>query len=630
MVPLVLGLLAVAAAVAGLSPRLGVPAPLALTVVGIVASYIPGVPEYRLDSEVVLQGILPPLLYVTAIRTPFVDLRRNRRPIGLLSVALVLVTAFAVAAAAMALLPGLPLAGAIALGAIVAPPDAVAATAVARRVGMPRRIVTILEGESLLNDATALVTFRTALVALAGTVTLLGAVTDFARAVVLGVGVGIALAAGVAWIRKRVSDPVLDTSLSLFTPFVAFIAAEEVHGSGVLSVVVAGLILGHTSPEIQSAVSRVTERNLWQTVQFLLEAAVFLLIGLQLRALLDSAMGSAVSGWELVVFCTGVTLTVILVRVLWMFPAVYVPRLLPGVRRQDPRPSWRVVVILGWAGMRGVVTLAAAFILLSEDTPGIEALAPYSAAMVLAAFSVVATTLLVQGATLPWLVRRLGVRGPDPAQDALQKALVLQKAVDAGQRRLDEMADASAPKELVEALRGWSERIAYASWERLGTSGSGGETPSAAFRRLRVGMLEAERQVVVRVYRSGKVAGEVLEDVMQQLDQEEAMLSAFAEDDVQGYDELLTPEGAQPCDHLRDEPLTAAPSTADECEDCVAIGERDWVSLRMCLRCGHVACCDSSPRRHASAHYQAERHPVMRSIELGEGWRWCYVDRRTG
>lgn len=631
VVPLVVAVLAAAAAIAGLSARIGVSAPLALTLAGIVASYVPGVPEVRLDSDLVLQGILPPLLYVTAIRTPFVNLSRNRRPIGLLSVALVLVTAFAVALVAVRLLPGLPFAGALALGAIVAPPDAVAATAVARRVGMPRRIVTILEGESLLNDATALVTFRTALVAVAGTVTLLGAVTDFARAVVLGVGAGFLVAVVVGWLRRRTSDPVLDTAVSLLTPFVAFFAAEEVHGSGVLGVVVAGLVLGHRSPEIQSAASRVTERNLWQTVQFLLESVVFLLIGLQLRTLVEGALASDVSGWRLVAFCAGVTLTVIAVRVLWMFPAVYLPRLVPGVRGREPRPPWQHVVILSWAGMRGVVTLAAAFVLISTGTPGLEPLRPYSAAMVLAAFSVVAVTLLVQGATLPWLVRRLGVRGPDPAQDALQKALVMQKAVDAGHRTLDEQAGPDVPRDLVEGLRGWSERIAHVMWERLSTSGSGGETPSTAFKRLRTAMLASEREVLVEVHRSGKVDSEVLEEVMEQLDQEEAMLSAFGHDDVQGYSELLTPQvGAEPCEHLRSEPLTAAPTAADVCEDCHATGQTDWVSLRMCLRCGHVACCDSSPRRHASAHFAAEQHPVMRSIELGEGWRWCFVDRVTG
>ncbi len=617
-VPIV-GLVLMAATVAGFSARFGFSSPLVLTAVGIVASFVPGVPDYTLKPELVLAGILPPLLYSAAIRTPFVDIRRNRRQIGLLSIGLVLVTAFAVAAVAVAILPGLPLAAAVALGAVVAPPDAVAATAVARRVGMPRRIVTILEGESLLNDATALVTFRTALLALAGTATALGAGVDFVRAIVLGVGTGVLVAAIVTPVRRRVEDATLDTTLSLLVPYVAYLAAEEVGGSGVLAVVMAGLILGHKSPEIQSAGSRVTERTLWRSVQFILENSVFLLIGLQLRSLLEKARASSVDNRTILVLCVGVTVTVIVVRVLWMFPAVYLPRAIPVIRRTEPWPPWQNVVVLSWAGMRGVVTLAAAFAL--PRTLG------ESPALIIAAFSVVAATLLLQGSTLPALVRLLRVPGPDRAQDALQQALVLQRAVDAGKRKLDEVSDGDTPKDVVEDLRSWGERVAHSVWERLGTSDGRSETPTRAFRRLRVAMLRAERNEVVAVYRSGKVPAEVLEGVMERLDQEEAMLVAFGEGAATGQADLLTPPGGEECEHLRTEPLVAVPGNPDGCEDCLAIGAHDWVSLRMCLHCGHVGCCDSSPRRHASAHFDETSHPVMRSIELGEGWRWCFVDK---
>jgi Na+/H+ antiporter len=615
-------LVLVAATAAGVSARFGFSSPLVLTAVGIVLSFVPGIPEYPLSPELVLTGILPPLLYAAAIRTPFVDIRRNRRQIALLSVGLVLVTAFAVAGVAVLLLPGLSLAAALALGAVVAPPDAVAATAVARRVGMPRRIVTILEGESLLNDATALVTFRTALGAVAGTVSILGAGLDFGRAIVVGVGMGFAVAAIVVPVRKRVEDAVLDTTLSLVIPYVAYLAAEELHGSGVLAVVVAGLVLGHKSPEIQSAGSRVTERIIWRTVQFVLENVVFLLIGLQLRALLRTAQESAVDNSTIAWLCIGVTATVIVVRFLWMFPAVYLVRLLPPIRRSEPRPPWPNVVLLSWAGMRGVVTLAAAFALRGEVRDG--------EVLVIAAFSVVAATLLLQGSTLPALVRRLRVAGPDPAQDALQQALVLQKAVDAGRRRLDEEADDDTPKDVVEDLRSWGERVAHSVWERLGTSDGRQETPSSWFRRLRVAMLRAERDKVVDVYRSGKVPAEVLQGVMERLDQEEAMLIAFGEGAATGQSDLLTPQGAEECEHLRTEPLVAVPGNPDGCEDCLAVGASDWVALRMCLHCGHVGCCDSSPRRHATGHYEQSGHPVMRSIELGEGWRWCFVDNVAG
>ena len=616
----VLALLLVAAMVAGVSARYGYSSPLVLTAVGIGLSFVPGVPSFPLTPELALTGFLPPLLYAAAIRTPFVDMRRNVRPILSLSIGLVLVTTLAVAAVAVWLLPGLAVPAALALGAVVAPPDAVAATAVARRVGLPRRIVTILEGESLFNDATALVTFRTALGALAGSATILGAGGDFLRAIVVGVAVGLAVAFVMAPVRRRAGeDPVLDTTLSLLVPYVAYIGAEELHGSGVLGVVVAGLVLGHRSPDIQSAASRVTERTLWRTVQFVLENVVFLLIGLQLRSLVDQARSSSVGGGRILLLCLAVTATVILVRIAWMFPVTYLQHQLPAVKRKEIAPSWQNVAVVSWAGMRGVVTLAAGFALVGQ---GVQ----YGEVLLIVAFSVVAGTLLVQGSTLPWVVRLLRVQGPDRAQDALQQALVLQRAVDAGRERLEKDARDDTPDDVVDSLRSWSERIAHSVWERLGTSDGREETPTRAFRRLRVAMLRAERQVVVDVHRSGKVPAEVLEGVMERLDQEEAMLIAFGEGAATGHSDLLTPTGAEECEHLRSEPLVAVPESPDGCQDCVAMGERAWVALRMCLRCGHVGCCDSSPRRHASAHYSDLGHPVMRSIELGEGWRWCFVD----
>ncbi len=628
----IVGLVLVAALIAGASTRWGVSAPLVLTAVGILASFVPGIPQYTIEPDLVILGILPPLLYATAIRTPFVDIRTNRRPILLLSVALVLVTALCVGLVVSWLLPGVPLAAGIALGAVVAPPDAVAATAIARRVGLPRRVVTVLEGESLLNDATALVTLRTALVAVSASVTLLEVTLDFAAAVVIGTVVGWVVAAFVSALRRRLEDPVLDTTLSLLAPYLAMIGAEEVGGSGVLAVVVAGLILGHRSPRIQSAASRVTERTLFRTVQFLLESVVFLLIGLQLRMLIEGAVAGDVPTGRIVGVCAAVVVTVIVVRILWVFPATYLPRwLVPAVRRSDPTPPWQAIAVVSWAGMRGVVTLAAALTL--DSIQGHETL-------VLAAFCVVVVSLLVQGASLPAVVRRLGVPGPDHAYEALQQALVLQRAVDAGRARLDQKAGA-APPTVVAALHSWSERLANAVWERLGTSDTGVEPPARAFRRLRVEMLDAEREVVARVHASGAVAAEVLESVLERLDQEEAMLTGFADTGADGTGDgsPSTSAGGAPggsgrraaaddCSHLRGAPELVPAMTPGGCQECLEIGERGWVSLRMCLGCGHIGCCDSSPHRHAQAHFEETAHPVMRSIELGEQWRWCYVDRR--
>lgn len=626
----ILGLVAAAAGVAGIAARIGLSAPLVLTAVGLVASYLPGVPGYELEPEVALIGILPPLLYATAIRTPFVAIRRYRRPIGLLAIALVLVTAGAVAVVARWILgPELPWAAAIALGAIVAPPDAVAATAVGRRIGLPRQVLTLLEGESLLNDATALVTLRSAIAALAAGVSLLGVTGDFVGAVLLGGGAGWLVAEVATVIRRRVRETVLDTTVSLLVPYAGYVLAEEVHGSGVLAVVVAGLILGHRSPEIQSAPSRVTERVIWRTVQFLLESVVFLLIGLQLRGLLDAARTGEIAGGRVALLCLGVVLAVVVVRLLWIFPAAYLPRLVPAIAAAEARPPWQHVAVVGWAGMRGVVTLAAAFGL-PADTPAREAL-------LVAAFAVVAGTLLIQGASLPALVRILGVRGPDPAQDALQQALVLQRAVDAGHARLlaevrrgEQATGRSASPTVVKSLSRWGEQIAHAVWERLALTDPDAESPSKTFRRLRVAMLDAERKVVVDVFRSGAVPAEVLEGVLERLDVEEAMLTTLVEESAVGRGAELRPDSRVECDHLRNEPLFAVPDSPGACPDCVALGENEWVALRMCLHCGHVGCCDSSPRRHATAHFRGTGHPVIRSIELDEAWRWCYVDSELG
>lgn len=615
------GLVIVAAGAAGIATRLGMSSPLVLTAVGIVLSFIPGVPLFPLEPEIVLFGILPPLLYATAIRTPWVDLKTNKRAITLLSVGLVLATAVAVAGVVMLLLPDVDFALALALGAVVAPPDAVAASAVARRVGMPRRVVTLLEGESLLNDATALVTLRTAIAAIGGSLHFMEAGGEFLWAVVGGAGIGWLLAQIVSMVRRWIEDPVLDTTLSLVVPFTAYIAAEEARSSGVIAVVVAGLILGARSTTIQSAASRVTERILWRTVQFLLESIVFLIIGLQLRHLLDDAIRSETSNGLVAVVCVAVLLTVVAVRLLWVFPATYLPRLVPAVRRNEVTPPAGGVALLGWAGMRGVVTLAAAFTIPEE--------AAQRPTLLLAAFTVVAGTLLVQGPTLPWLVRVLRLRGPDPGQDALTQAQVQLRSAKAGLRRLQDEAQASDPPDVLESLHGWGKRVSNAAWERLGSTER--ETPSEAFRRLRVAMLEAERSVVVEVRDSGAVPHEIVERVLERLDQEEAMLAGFSEGAVERREDTLVVAHAEPCEHLENAPDAVTPqSEPDACPDCVAMNERSWVHLRMCLTCGHIGCCDSSPNRHATAHYHSTDHPVIRSVELGESWRWCYPDAVLG
>ncbi|MEV0107294.1 Na+/H+ antiporter [Nocardia sp. NPDC050799] len=610
-------LVASAAAVAALARRAGISEPLALTLAGVAASYLPFVPEVHLEPEVVLLGLLPPLLYTAAIRTSLVDFRANIGAIALLSVGLVLFSTFAVAAVVWWLLP-VPFAVAVALGAVVAPPDAVAATAVARRIGMPRRIVSILEAESLFNDATALVALRTAIAASAGAVSVWNAGGDFLLAAGGGAVVGIAVAYALALLRRRITDPVLDTTLSFLAPFLAYLPAEEIHASGVIAVVTCGMILGHGAPVWQSAASRTAERINWGTVQFILESAVFLVIGLQVNTIVRDAWASGLDHGTLIVTALAVLVTVILARPLWIFGYA----LLERVVGRSPAPAAHSAVV-SWAGMRGVVTLAAV-LLLPATTPQLPVLK-------LLALVVVAGTLLLQGTSLSWLVRRLRLRGPSRAEDALQKANLLTQASNAGLAALDAAIGQGTPEEVVRSLR---DRVTWrtnAAWERLGRPESELATPTAEYRRLRLEMLRAERETVLRVRDSGGVDYEILQHVLARLDLEESMIDRFDEGDEEERPEPLAVPGgaADDCTHLRAAPLVCESDGPDVCAQCVAEG-LTWVHLRMCLTCGNIGCCDSSPGNHAAGHYTSTDHPVMRSVEPGEAWRWCYVDELLG
>ncbi|WP_067651013.1 Na+/H+ antiporter [Nocardia harenae] len=608
-------LVAAAVALAALARRAGLSEPLVLTVAGVAASYLPFVPQVDLDPEVVLLGVLPPLLYTAAIRTSLLDFRKNATTIALLSVVLVLFSTFAVAAVVWLLLP-VPFAVAVALGAVVAPPDAVAATAVARRIGMPRRIVTILEDESLFNDATALVALRTAIAASAGSVSVWQAGGDFVLAAGGGALVGVLVAAVLAMLRRRITDPVLDTTLSFLAPFAAYLPAEEVHASGVIAVVVCGMILGHGAPRWQSAASRIAERTNWRTVQFILESSVFLVIGLQVRHIVEDALASGLDQATLLVAVVAVPAAAMLARPLFVLPWAWLSR-----ARGRGEESLRDGLVVSWAGMRGVVTVAAV-LLLPEDTPQL-------AVLKLLALLVVAGTLLVQGSTLAWVVRALKLRGPSRAEDALQKANLLQRAAAAGSAELDRRVTPETPEEVVRALR---ERLAFrtnAAWERLGRAESELATPTAEYRRLRLAMLGAERETVLRARDEGALDYEILQAVMARLDLEESIIDRFDEAEVAEPEPLTAPERAESCAHLRAAPLVRVPDSVDGCAACIAEG-LTWVHLRMCLACGNVGCCDSSAGNHASKHHAAVGHPVMRSVEPGEAWRWCYVDELLG
>ncbi|MEO6019136.1 MAG: Na+/H+ antiporter [Knoellia sp.] len=631
--PLALTVVAIAVTVivvARLAAPFGLPAPIALLFVGLIASVLPFVPVVTLDPDVVLLGLLPPLLYAAALGTSLVDIRANRLPILGLSVGLVLFTTFGVALVAHWLLPiSFPVA--VALGAVVAPPDAVAATAVARGIGLPRRITTILEGESLLNDATALVTLRTAIAAAGlstshhglashGPVSVSSVARDFGLAVVGGVGVGWVVFWLIGLIRKHLTEATSDTALSFAAPFLSYLPAEELGASGVLAVVTTGLLLAHKSLILQSAASRLSERVNWASITFLLENTVFLLIGLQLSSEVADVQASDISLGRAVVVGLVVLATVLALRPLWMFPFAWLSNVM-GNGEGMPAPNAGIAVA-SWAGMRGVVTLAAALTL--------PVTTPQRPTLVLIALIVTVGTLALQSSTLPALARALGVRGPDPRQDALQEATVVQAATGAGLRSLEEEPDLDPV--VAQQLRENAEIRVNRIWERLGTLGPGeAEPPTETRRRLRLVMLEAERRELVRIRDEDAVDHEILSSVMNQLDAEEAALTWSTARAARLRDApVLTPDQVSPgCEHLTSEPDCAVPLSAEGCEDCLREGLM-WVHLRVCVSCGNVGCCDSSQGRHASKHFTTSGHPVMRSLEPGEAWRWCFIDEVLG
>ena len=510
-------LVAISVVGAALARRLGFVAPLVLLLAGLGLSYVPGFPEAHLEHELVLIGILPPLLYVAALQTSVPAFRLALRPILLLAVGLVVLTALVVGFLVHLLLPAVPLSACVALGAIVAPPDAVSATAIARRVGLPRRVVTILEGESLLNDATALVMVRVAIGALSG-----GAIgfweigTDVVLTAGGGLLIGLAFAVVLCRLHGRIEDPLLDDAVALLTPFVVVIVAEKLHTSSVVAVVVAGLYLGHRIPYLLSATSRLQMDAVWRLIVFLLEGVVFLLVGLQLR----TVVGDIETGMATTVQVTAAVFAALLiVRFVWMYPATYLARLIPSVRNRESRPPASVPTVIAWAGMRGVVTLAAAQIL---PLPGEDGTPEYPRDLfVFVAFAIIVLTLLVQGTTLPWLARRLDVREDSSAQDALAEAGVQHAAGRAALDALEEHAD-GAPASVVERLRGLVESRGNNAWERLGSQER--ETPSAAYGRLRREMIRAERHVFKIARNEGRIPEEVLVRAQRELDLEESQL----------------------------------------------------------------------------------------------------------
>lgn len=520
--PLLL-LVAGSAAVAGAARRTPVPAPLLLVAAGLAVSYVPGVPDYTLDPKVVLPLLLPPLLHTSAIDSSYLDLRAQLRTVALLSVGYVLFATLVVGWAVYLIVPGLPLTAALVLGAVVAPPDAVAATAVARRVGLPSRITTILQGESLLNDATAITAYKVALAAAVGEgATWSGGVREFLVAAVGGVGVGLVLMAPLHWLRTHLKEALLQNTLSLLIPFVAYGVAEQLHASGVLAVVTVALYLGHRAWEVDFA-TRLQEGAVWNMVAFILESSVFALIGLQLPVVLRGL--DAYAGIDAAWYAIAVFLVVVAARFVWVYPVAFLPRKLSRrVREREEDPTWRGAVVTSWAGMRGVVSLAIAFsVPLTVHGGGPF---PQRNLLLFLTFTTVIGTLVVQGLTLPVLIHLLKFPGRDAQAATLAEANAQAQASLAAERRLQELlADErnTLPPPLADRLRAVLERRRNAVWERLGqTNPVTGESVDDTYRRLSRDMISAERAVFVRLRDGRYIDDEMLRTLLRRLDLEEA------------------------------------------------------------------------------------------------------------
>jgi CPA1 family monovalent cation:H+ antiporter len=412
-------------------------APLAIAQVfgGIVLSAFPIFPTVPFDPELTFVLFVPPLLYRAASTSSLRDTRRNLRPILLLAVMLVLVTIATVAAVAHYFVPGIPWGAAFVLGAILAPSDADVTTQIVRRLGLPSRLVTILEGETLLNDTAAFVSYRMAVAAAAvGSFSLVWAASAFVAIALGGLAIGIAVGWVFKQLRQHVTDPIAVSTLSLATPFAAYLIAESVKASGVLAVVAAGALASRLPLRTESARARVRSNVVWDTTTFAIGALVFTLIGLQIGRLLPQFLGSNALALIIAVLVIGATVTG--TRLLWLFPSAYIPRALsPTLRARDPAPSWRALVILGWAGLRGGDTLVMALAVPIQTASG--AAFPAREMIITVAFGVILVTLLVQGFTLRPLIKRFALPRGDGAESEERQARL--EAERAALKTLDEI-----------------------------------------------------------------------------------------------------------------------------------------------------------------------------------------------
>ena len=517
LLEIVLFLLLCSVALGWVARRLNFPYPIALVIGGAALGFLPDLPQFPFDPQFILVLVLPPILYQAALLTSWRDFRANIRPIGLLAVGLVIATTLAVGAALKFLVPDIPWAAAFVLGAIVSPPDAVAATAILTRLNVPRRVVTILEGESLVNDASGLVLYKFAVAAvLTGAFSLRDASVEFVGIAIAGIVIGILVGRLFISIHRYLGDVFIEVLMTLAVPYIAYILAESLHVSGVLAVVAAGLVRGRYAPEIVSAEMRIIARSVWNLLVFLLTSLVFILIGLQLSGILGRLEGY--SARELFLYGALISAVAIAVRFAWIYPATLLRRLLgAALREHEPGSTEQELFIMSWCGMRGIVSLAAALAL----PLALEGGAPFPGRdlIIFLTFVVIAVTLVVQGFTLGPLIRVLRV-GTDWSEHAEEQhaRFALGKAAIAA------ISDLAQKEGIAPEL---AERIRAEFAEKVRIAPPGGQVITGGAdvaRRLRIVAIRAERQELIRIWRENKISDDVLHHLEEDLDYQESRL----------------------------------------------------------------------------------------------------------
>jgi Na+/H+ antiporter len=519
-----LGLLVAFTALLAASPRLRIPYPILLVVGGLGLSLMPGVPKIQVPPQVILIGVLPPLLYSAAFFTSLRDLRANKRPIGLLSIGLVISTTLGVAVVSHEMISSLTWPAAFVLGAVVSPTDPLAATSIAQRLGIPRRIVAIIEGESLVNDGSALVLYKFAVLAVvSGTISLSHASLSFVWSVVGGIGIGLALGWVIRQVRRRLDNPPVEITIALMTGYFTFIPANLLGASGVLAVVTAGVYVGWYTPELTTPQTRLQGDAFWEILTFLLNGLLFVLVGLSLPVVLDG-LGGHLTGtllWQALV----IVVLVIVVRIVWVFAATYIPRWASvRIRTADPYPPWQYPALIGWTGLRGAVSLAAALGIPLHTDAG----APFPGRdlIIFLTFAVILATLVVQGLGMPFVIRALGLEDDGVAEREQTKARI--HAAEAALARIDELVDEDWVRDdTAERLRGQYRFRRNRFAERYTGDGDGSiEERSTAYQQLLRELLEAERRAVSELRRTGAIGDDAMRAVHRELDLEEARLDS--------------------------------------------------------------------------------------------------------